>query len=85
MENSKKAVVDRVVADLAVLLVGESETEHQVPRCRLPDGAGIRSWLRVVIEDQTITTISLDLDETSDVQSRIEQKLNRLRQRGRNQ
>lgn len=79
----ERAVVDRIVAGIAVVLVGESETEYQVPVSTLPDGARAGSWLRVVVGDMGITAMSIDAEETANVQSRIEEKLNRLRQRGR--
>lgn len=39
-------VVDRVVEDIAVVLVG-GEAEYQLPATSLPEGAGEGSWLRV--------------------------------------
>lgn len=45
-----KAVVDRFEGDLAVLLVGEDETELVVPRSELPAGAAEGTWLRLGLE-----------------------------------
>jgi len=79
----ERAVVDRIVETMAVLLVGERETEYHVPVNSLPDGAGAGSWLRVTVNDSEVTSVLLDVEETKTVQTRIDEKLNRLRQRGR--
>jgi len=78
-----RAVVDRIVEGLAVVLVGERETEHHVPVSTLPQGARAGSWLRVTLGNGVITGMSLDDEETETSRSRIADKMKRLRQRGR--
>ena len=77
------AVVDRVVQGKAVLLVGDDETEYHLASERLPAGAGEGSRLRVRVDGGAITEATLDVQETEVARTRIEEKLKRLRQRGR--
>nr|MBO2500308.1 DUF3006 domain-containing protein [Acidimicrobiia bacterium] len=69
-----KGVVDRFEGDLAVLLVGEDETELVVPRSELPAGAAEGTWLRLGLE--------VDQRATAEAEERIGDKMSRLRQRG---
>ncbi len=80
----EKAVVDRIVDNQhAVLLVGEEEVEHIVPVNLLPDGTGPGMWLHVQFEDDVLVDAVVDVEETEQVKKRIEEKLARLRRRGR--
>jgi hypothetical protein len=80
----EKAVVDRIVDNQhAVLLVGEDEAEHVVPVSLLPDGTQPGTWLHVQFEDGVLVDAVVDDDETEQVKKRIEEKLARLRRRGR--
>ena len=80
-----KAVIDRIVdGDHAVLLIGDDEVERIIPVSQLPDGASPGSWLSVEIEDDDhITSITVDHEETGRAQARIADKMNKLRKRGR--
>jgi hypothetical protein len=81
---AEKAVVDRIVdSQYAVLLVGEDEVEHVVPVSSLPDGTQPGTWLQVQFEDDVLLNATIDVEETEQVRKRIEEKLARLRRRGR--
>jgi hypothetical protein len=83
-EMEEHAVVDRIEDDTqAVLLVGDSETERVVPAEGLPEGAGPGTWLRVRFDGSELVHCEVDTEQTEGVRSRISQKLDRLRRRGR--
>lgn len=76
-----KAVVDRIVdGQTAVLLVGDDEREMPVPVATLPAGAGEGSWLLFHPLDGSL---ELDEEETARRRAAIQDKLSRLRRRGR--
>lgn len=80
----EKAVIDRIVdGKTAVILVGENEIQYEYPANKLPEGAKEGSWLRVEVEEDEITTIELDQQETNIVSDRIQSKMDKLRKRGR--
>lgn len=83
-EGIERAVVDRIVDGQAVLLVGESETEHHVEASSLPDGATEGAWLLVSAGSWEIVGV----DEAGAAAKRNElsgrmEKLRRQRSRGR--
>lgn len=78
----ERAVIDRFVEGLAVILVGDHETEYHVPVDSLPAGSGPGSVLRVRVALQIVEMI-LDQADTDQTKNRIEDKLRRLRERGR--
>jgi hypothetical protein len=81
---TERAVVDRIVEGRqAVLLVGEGEVERVVPVERLPAGAREGAWLRVRFEAGELVEAEVDQDQTEQTRRRIEEKLERLRRRGR--
>lgn len=69
-----RAVIDRFEGELAVLLVGEDETEFHVPRSELPAGASKGTCLRLSME--------VDRQATADAEKRVSEKMDQLRQRG---
>lgn len=76
-----KAVVDRIVdGRTAVLLVGDDEREMPVPVETLPEGVREGSWLRFDPQDGSF---QLDEEETARRRAAVQDKLARLRQRGR--
>lgn len=80
----EKAVVDRIVdRKTAVILVGEDERQHHYPAGQLPGGAVEGSWLKVQIEGGEIVTVEVDEEGTCNTRRRIQQKMERLRARGR--
>lgn len=78
----RKAVIDRIEdGEWAVLLVGRKQTERIIPVEQLPEGAGEGSWLRVRIQDDAVTEIMLDTEETEKVLRRVRSKRDALRMR----
>lgn len=80
----ERAVVDRIEdGDLAVVLVGDDEVEYIVPRLELPDGTEAGSVLRVVIEEGRLVNARLDDEDTEQTRQRVDDKMRKLRERGR--
>jgi hypothetical protein len=75
-----KAVIDRFEEDDAVLLVGEKEDVHIVPRSSLPHGAIAGLWLLVEVEGKHIFNAVVDEEETI----KVKERLNRFRRDGDN-
>lgn len=70
-----RAVVDRIEGDLAVLLVGDEETQVVIPLRLLPEGTRESSILRLSFElDQAATDGGLE---------RARQRIERLRRLSR--
>jgi AMMECR1 domain-containing protein len=81
MSMIKKAVIDRFEGKQAVLLVDEKP--RNVLRETLPKGATEGDWLEVEFEGETLMRAKLDADETARMKKRIDEKLERLRNRGK--
>ena len=80
----EKAVIDRIVdGRTAVILVGEDERQHHCPADRLPEGAKEGTWLRVQVESGSVVAMEVDQEETDEVRRRIQEKMDKLRARGR--
>jgi hypothetical protein len=80
----ERAVVDRIEdGELAVVLVGDDEIEHVVPRNELPEGSEAGSVLRVSIDDGRIVNARLDADDAKQTKQRVDDKMRKLRERGR--
>lgn len=71
----KKAVIDRIHDRKALLLVGEEEKEQLLSIDNLPDGAAEGTWLKIHPDGK----IEIDYKETSEVKSRIQDKMMLLR------
>ncbi len=70
-----KGVIDRYEGEYAVVLFGEDEIKVDVPKLLLPEGAKEGSWLNINLE--------LDIEGEMKQRERIEKKLERLKQKGR--
>lgn len=81
-EGRQRAVIDRLEGDLAVVLVGEEETEDHLPVGSLPDGAAEGSWLWVERDQGSLVVIGLDSEGGHAQQRRIEERMARLREQG---
>ena len=80
----EKAVIDRIVdGRTAVILVGEDERQFRYPADRLPGGAKEGTWLRVQVESGSVVAMEVDQEETDAVCRRIQEKMDKLRARGR--
>lgn len=82
MENSVKAVIDRVVdRRVAVLLVGEEERPFDVLLSKLPKGVKEGDWLKIELVGQELRSAEIDRDETEKRLQRIREKMERLRRK----
>jgi len=80
---AKQTVLDRIVGQQAVLLVGENEVEKIVPVSNLPFGCKPGCWLRLESDQNGKLSIQIDTEATEQAALRIADKVNRLKQRGR--
>ena len=76
MEN---AVIDRFEGNLAVLLVGDAQSQQTVERSFLPLDANEGTWLKVTIENGFITKVEVDTEKTNSMAETIADKMSRLR------
>jgi len=80
----EKAVVDRIVdGQIAVILVGEDERQYHCPTDNLPEGAKEGTWLRVQVESGSVVVMEVDQEATETARRRIQEKVEKLRARGR--
>lgn len=77
----EKAVVDRIIGDKAVLLIGEKEEERVVPLSALPQGAKEGSWLQLKTQDYLFESFELDRETTDRQADQINNRLERIRKR----
>ncbi len=77
----KKAVIENMFEDKAVLLIGEEEEEKTISNKLLPKEARVGDWINLTIKDDEIVEVVADKEETKKVRSRIEKKLEILRNR----
>lgn len=78
-DDARRAVVDRIVEDLAVLLVDPDEQEHHLPADQLPPGAGEGAWLLVAGEGTGLRVVGHDTAGEADHRARNEERRSRLR------
>jgi hypothetical protein len=76
-----RAVIDRIVDETAVLLVGDSESERHVPVSALPEGAGDGTWLVVDPDSEPVTIHQIDVELTSFRAQDLERRLQQIRRR----
>lgn len=79
----KKAVLDRVIDENAILLVGNEEEEMIVSAADLPEGIQEGDRLVVTFDEQQIVALEYDEEATIEAKTRIQNKMALLRQRGR--
>lgn len=75
----RRAVVDRIVDGVAVLLVGPDEHEHELPAADLPAGAGEGAWLLVTGAGAGLRVVGVDEPGETEHRARTEQRMARLR------
>jgi hypothetical protein len=83
----QKAVLDRIVENKAVLLVGDEQIEQIISIDTLPDNAKEGDWLTIEFDetnDNVIIRLEIDEESTNAIKERIAYKMSLLRQRGRN-
>jgi len=79
----EQAVLDRIVQQQAVLLVGETEEERIISASDLPPDCKPGDWLWLETQDGGKKTIRINTEATEQAAQRIAEKLDRLKQRGR--
>lgn len=72
-------VVDRVIGDIAVVLVGEEAAEYEVPATSLPEAAREGSWLRVRREGASVVVVGRNEAGEAEQRRSVEDRLGRLR------
>lgn len=75
----RRAVVDRIVEDIAVLLVEPDEQEHQLAAGDLPAGAGEGAWLLVTGHGAGLRVVGRDAKGEEGRRSEISRRMTRLR------
>lgn len=75
----RRAVVDRIVDDVAVLLVGPDEDEHRIALRDLPVRVGEGAWLQVTGSGPDLRVVGVDTAGEADHRARAEQRMARLR------
>jgi hypothetical protein len=75
----KKAVVDRIEAGNAVILVGEELDRMVVPLASLPEEMKAGDWLQVDVKDDRIVSAAMDRTVTYAAKQRIAEKIANLR------
>jgi hypothetical protein len=75
----EQAVIDRFEGEIAVLLIGETQRQLDVPRSQLPPEAREGQWLRVEIHGSQVMRVEIDAQASEAAQARIQEKLERLR------
>ena len=79
--DEEVGVVDRVVADVAVVLVGDDEAEYELATASLPEGVGEGSWLRVQREGASLVVVGHDQTGEAEQRRRLQERLGSLRQK----
>jgi hypothetical protein len=80
---AEQAVLDRIVGQQAVLLVGKDEAERIIPASELPPDCKVGAWLLLTTDEAGKLTIRVDTEATAQAAQRIADKMNKLKQRGR--
>ena len=75
----KRAVIDRIETDMAVLLIGEEQQQFDIPRQQLPSKATEGTWLLVELVANQLASVQIDKATTEMTHRRIQKKLAQLR------
>ncbi|MFD1781532.1 DUF3006 domain-containing protein [Fredinandcohnia salidurans] len=77
-----KGYLDRIEENQhAVILVEEINKEFIIPISKLPNGAKAGSYLNLTIENEIITSITLNENETSTQQQKLDDMMSKLRKK----
>jgi hypothetical protein len=79
-EGPIHAIVDRITDGLAVILVGDEETEHHVPVEELPAGVAEGTVVAVRLRDDRLEVMHAEPGETERQRVEMRERLSRLRQ-----
>lgn len=78
-----KAVVEKITGDSITILAGEEEREMVVSMDEptLPGGLKEGDWLEIEIADDKVRILGINEEETRQVKTRIQEKMDLLRKR----
>nr|WP_304214384.1 DUF3006 domain-containing protein [Fredinandcohnia onubensis] len=77
-----KGYLDRIEENQhAVILVEEISKEFVIPISKLPNGSKAGSYLNLTIENEIITSIMLNENETSTQQQKVDDMMSKLRKK----
>ncbi|MBM7096261.1 MULTISPECIES: DUF3006 domain-containing protein [Alteribacter] len=80
--GKKQAVLDRIEdGQWAVLLVGEEEKEVILPIQKVPPKSKEGDWFIVTFVEDTVSSVVLDEEKTTSMQSSIQSKLQQLKKK----
>ncbi|SDN48705.1 DUF3006 family protein [Bacillus sp. OK048] len=79
-----KGYLDRIEDNkFAVILVDEIKKEFIVPTVQLPEGSKVNSYFELTIENEKITSITLDEQTTFSEQKKINEMMTKLRSKSK--
>lgn len=83
--QTKKAVVEKISEETITLLMGEEEREMIIERNPdlFPKELKAGEWLELEMEEGAILSVRVDRTETDQVKKRIQEKMELLRRRAR--
>ncbi|WP_099363495.1 DUF3006 domain-containing protein [Fredinandcohnia onubensis] len=77
-----KGYLDRIEENQhAVIIVDEINKEFIIPISQLPNGSTAGSYLNLIIENETITSITLNENETISQQQKVDDMMSKLRKK----
>ena len=79
-DETKRAVIDRITGDWAVLLVGDKEQERRVRVDDLPDGAKEGSVVHVRVSTMKVEVVGIDDAATDEKRAEMQDRLSRLKE-----
>jgi hypothetical protein len=79
-KSVQRAVIDRIVGDSAVLLIGDREEERSVPVADLPEGANEGSHVEVRVSARRVEVLRVDEAGTDEKRAEMKDRLSRLKQ-----
>jgi hypothetical protein len=77
----KKAVIDRIEGNNAVIIVMPDNDRLVIPKSMLPGGSKEGDWLKVDVSDDRVLQAESDPEATKAARERIASKLNQLRKK----
>lgn len=75
----RRAVIDRIVDEWAVLLVGTEEQEHRVRVNDLPEGAREGSIVDIRVSGTAVEVVAIDIAATDEKRAEMKGRLNDLK------
>ncbi|OLO40582.1 hypothetical protein BTR23_06235 [Alkalihalophilus pseudofirmus] len=80
-----KAVIDRIIGEIAVVLVENEEKEYNISIEKLPANVKEGSIVEVEFKGEMLTILTISPNENKETTKRISDKMSKLRQRKNSQ